>query len=89
VALGWSLVKGVEPQMKITDEVLQDQPDLVEHIQRRLTYELIRSERAALAAVTSWQLAWQAYLPTPLDKPEDYAPYLIRLTEHLKGVESQ
>jgi hypothetical protein len=67
--------------MNLTDEVFRDQPDLVGQVQRRLTYRLIQSERAALAAVTSWQLAWQAYLPTPLDKPEDYAPYLVRLVD--------
>lgn len=67
--------------VKITDEMLTDQPDVMGQIQSHLTFGVIQSERAKLAAVSSWQLAWETYLPTPLDKPEDYAPYLVRLTD--------
>jgi len=55
--------------------------DLLAEIQQRLIDAEIARHRAELAAVTSPELAWLVYLPTPHDDPADWKPYLTRLTD--------
>lgn len=68
--------------MNISDEAITDSGgDLLGEIQRRQTYAYIAKERAALAAVSTDEVAWMAFPPTPDDDPADYAPYWIRLSD--------
>lgn len=68
-------------EMQISEEALNDAPDLLGQIQRRQANAFIAKERAALAAVSSWELAWSTYLPTEDDDPADWEPYLTRLVD--------
>lgn len=69
------------PPITVSDEAIANSVDLFGQIQRRQADALIAHERAELAAVTSDELAWRAYPPTPHDDPAEYAPYWVRATE--------
>jgi hypothetical protein len=70
-------------EIRVSDEVLTDKPDLMSQLQARMIYGVIKRERALLASICGDYVAWMAYPPEPQDDPAEYAPYWVKMTEVL------